>query len=438
MKQLQPRSTLAHEKHERQTQSTSVSFSSFAIGMLVASLIAGCASEPPQETAVASPPAAPKPVTVTAAVAPAPVGPLPFDRAIEAAANVLFTKAGVTTPRVIVIDPLIDGLTGEQTIASRQIEKRFREIAGQFPAFEIRDFTSENVAQNPTVLVGTFTGVPPDGAPLGKPSAYRICLALADLETGKIVATGVSRATLDGVDVTRTPYYADSPVWVKDEAVDAYIKTCQGIAIGDPISTGYRQSLSNATTIVDAINAYDQKNYVQARELYLKALNTPPGNQLRVHAGLYMTNLKLGKRADAEQAFGKVVDAGLSSNRLAVKFLFQPGRAEFWSDTNVSGVYPLWLRQIAGRVSKLDRCLNIVGHTSRTGNDATNDKLSLARADAIKRRLQSVTPALAGKTSTAGMGSRENLVGSGTDDVGDLADRRVEFKVAACGSKQKT
>jgi len=30
------------------------------------------------------------------------------------------------------------------------------------------------------------------------------------------------------------------------------------------------------------------------------------------------------------------------------------------------------------------------------------------------------------------MGFRENIVGSGTDDLGDSLDRRVEFKVRAC------
>jgi outer membrane protein OmpA-like peptidoglycan-associated protein len=37
-----------------------------------------------------------------------------------------------------------------------------------------------------------------------------------------------------------------------------------------------------------------------------------------------------------------------------------------------------------------------------------------------------------GRTETIGMGFRQNLVGSGTDDAGDALDRRVEFKVVQC------
>src|SRR5205823_3919697 len=40
---------------------------------------------------------------------------------------------------------------------------------------------------------------------------------------------------------------------------------------------------------------------------------------------------------------------------------------------------------------------------------------------------------LASRTKASGMGFRENLVGTGTDDARDALDRRVEFKIAECG-----
>ena len=36
-------------------------------------------------------------------------------------------------------------------------------------------------------------------------------------------------------------------------------------------------------------------------------------------------------------------------------------------------------------------------------------------------------------TKPVGMGFRQNIVGSGTDDVVDALDRRVEFKIVPCG-----
>jgi len=409
-----------------------------AVGVLG---LAGCASTPTPTVNHAAPPA-PEPV-VTQAPAPAPPPPappappvpVPFDTAIINAATALFknASAGATGPRVVVIDPLIDGVSGQQSVASRYIETRLRDIArAQFPNIEIREFTSGNVAQNPTVLVGTFTGITLDNKTVGKPEAYRICLALADLSANKIVSKGVARAMLEGVNTTPTPYFSDTPVWVKDDTVDGYIKTCQATKLGDPIDPVYRESITTATIISDAIVAYEQRKFKLALDLYARAVRSAVGDQLRVHSGLYLANWKLGKRADAEKAFGKIVDHGLNSNKLAVKLLFQPGSTEFWSDTKVSGPYSIWLRQIASRIAKSEKCVDVIGHTSHSGSEPLNDRLSLARAQMIKWRLESASPDLVTRTRAAGMGFRENVVGSGADDLSDLQDRRVEFKLAPC------
>jgi outer membrane protein OmpA-like peptidoglycan-associated protein len=364
--------------------------------------------------------------------------PLPFDTAIVNAASALFKNAGLdesAANRVVVIDPLIDGVSGQQSVASRYIESRLRDVArDQFPKFDIREFSSANVAKSPIVLVGTFTGITLDNKTVGKPEAYRICLALADLSTNKILSKGVARATLDGVNTTPTPYFSDTPVWVRDESVDAYIKTCQGTKIGDTIDPIYRDRIDTATVISDAIVAYEKKNFRKALELYARAVKASTGDQLRVHSGLYMANWKLGKTADAEKAFGKIVDHGLASKKLAVKLLFQPGKVDFWPDKQVSGPYPIWLRQIAARVAKTGSCVDVIGHTSHSGSEPVNDRLSLARAQMIKWRLETAAPDLVTRVKAAGMGYRENVVGSGADDLSDLQDRRVEFRMATCGN----
>lgn len=412
-------------------------------GLLVTAGLSGCATPTPTVNH-AAPPAPPPVVAQAPAPAPpppappAPPTPVPFDTAIINAATALFKNASASptangAPRVVVIDPLIDGVSGQQSVASRYIETRLRDIArAQFPNIEIREFTSANVAQNPTVLVGTFTGITLDNKTVGKPEAYRICLALADLSANKIVSKGVARAMLEGVNTTPTPYFSDTPVWVKDDAVDGYVKTCQATKLGDPIDPVYRESITTATIISDAIVAYEQRKFKLALDLYARAVRSAVGDQLRVHSGLYLANWKLGKRADAEKAFGKIVEHGLNSNRLAVKLLFQPGSTEFWSDSKVSGPYSIWLRQIAGRVAKSEKCVDVIGHTSHSGSEPMNDKLSLARAQMIKWRLESAAPDLVTRTRATGMGFRENVVGSGADDLSDLQDRRVEFKLAPC------
>ena len=54
------------------------------------------------------------------------------------------------------------------------------------------------------------------------------------------------------------------------------------------------------------------------------------------------------------------------------------------------------------------------------------------KAEFIKQRLFAETREASSRVETAGSGSRENLIGSGTDDLRDALDRRVEFRVSPC------
>jgi flagellar motor protein MotB len=158
----------------------------------------------------------------------------------------------------------------------------------------------------------------------------------------------------------------------------------------------------------------------------------PTGEQIRVMNGIYLTSAKLGRTAEAEQAFGRVVALGIAYNELGVKFLFNPGSTDFWSDPRVSGPYGMWLRQIAKEGTAAKVCMNVVGHTSKTGSEQVNDTLSLQRANFIRQKLATESAALGSRTKTAGMGFRQNIVGSGTDNAVDALDRRVEFKIIPC------
>ncbi|MBL8251510.1 MAG: OmpA family protein [Candidatus Competibacter sp.] len=356
------------------------------------------------------------------------------------AANDLFGRAqlpeaGARGPAryTLVIDPLIDGVSGAQSAATQSMEARLVNLVKEkYPQFDVRPFSTAAVAQSPIVLVGTFTGVNQEGKTEGAREAYRVCLALADLKSGKIISKGTARAKPEGVDITPTTYFKDSPAWVPDKATEGYIKTCQGTKAGDPINAAYADRILTAALISEAIEAYNNRQYPAALDLYQSALRSPGGEQLRVYNGLYLASWKLGRRNDALEAFGKIVDYGLANQRLAVKFLFKPGSTEFWPDRQVSGPYPLWLKQIAQRTAVNQGCLEIVGHTSRTGPEPINERLSALRAERVKTKLEADAPALRARTIANGAGSRETLIGTGTDDARDALDRRVEFKVVGC------
>jgi outer membrane protein OmpA-like peptidoglycan-associated protein len=156
------------------------------------------------------------------------------------------------------------------------------------------------------------------------------------------------------------------------------------------------------------------------------------GDQLRVRSGIYLANARLNRRDDATDAFGSLVDYSLAGKKLSVRFLFKPGSTQFVDDPQISAPYPMWLSQIAIRASRRKSCMNVVGHTSKSGPPQVNERLSVLRAQYIKDLLQSSSPGLAEKLKASGVGSREMLIGTGRDDSSDAIDRRVDFSVSDC------
>jgi outer membrane protein OmpA-like peptidoglycan-associated protein len=382
--------------------------------------------------------------TVSGSAPPAGTGTPPpaqlYDKAVLSAATALFTNAKLPpagTPAQpkypLVIDPLIDGMTGAQSVQTRSMGVRLAALMREhYPQFEVQDFSAANVARSPLVLIGTFTGVNAERKTAGTREAYRICLALADLRSGKLVSKGLAFALPEGVDPTPLAFFRDAPAWSEDPATEGYIKTCQGTKAGDPINPLYLDRILAASVVAEGIQAYEAGHYREALDFYTSALGMPAGDQFRVHNGIYLANWKLGRQQPAEAAFGKVVDYGLQHQRLAVKFLFQPGSTAFMTNPQLSGVYPTWLKTIARRTGDSGKCLEITGHTSPTGPEPLNERLSLLRAEYIKSRLAQTSPGLDKRMIANGVGSRQTMVGNGRDDASDALDRRVEFKVIDC------
>ncbi len=398
--------------------------------------VVACNFSAPAAQAQSGGPAQPAP---TAAAPPPPPTPIPFDAALLKAANDLFSKAnlsGAPDKVTLVIDPLIDGVSGAQSKATHLEEARITELVKKdYPRFQVARFSSEAVAKAPVVLIGTFTAVNNAGVANGPRDAYRICLALADMRTKTIISKGVARALPEGIDPTPAAFFNDSPVFSKDASTDSYIKTCQGTKVGDNVDQTYADRIVVASLVNDGIEAYDQGRYRDALDVYQSALKTPGGEQLRVLNGIYLANYKMHRTKAAMDAFGKVVDYGLNGDKLAVKFLFKPGSTQFINDRAIRAPYDAWIEKIAERTAAKQGCLEVVGHTSATGLPAVNDRLSGLRADYIKDRLEDEQRSLRGRLVATGKGSREMIVGTGKDDASDALDRRVEFKTVQCAGK---
>jgi len=377
------------------------------------------------------PQAAPAP-----AVVPPPT-PVPFEAAVLKAASDLLSKAKLDNTSVnLVIDPLIDGVTGAQSNATHREQQRIVElIKSSYPRFRILPFTPESILKRPVVLIGTFTAINNSGEQAEPRDAYRICLALADLANQTIVAKGVARARPEGIDPTPDTFFKESPGFARDAATDSYVKSCQGTKVGDQVDQTYADNIMAASLVNEGIEAYNAGRYKAALELYQRALRMPGGEQMRVYNGIYLAGYKLHRTRTAMEAFGRMVDFGLrKSDRLAIKFLFKPGSTQFYydHDRDVRAPYNAWIDKIAVRTASNESCLEVVGHTSATGLPAMNDRLSVLRADYIKERVEAEESILQGRLVSSGRGSREMIVGTGRDDPSDALDRRVEFRVVRC------
>jgi len=116
------------------------------------------------------------------AAAPPPT-PEEFKSALLKAANDLFSKAqlsGGADKVTLVIDPLIDGVTGAQSNATQLEQKMIAQLVQEkYPRFQLTRFSSDALSKAPIVLIGTFTAINNAGVAGGPRDAYRICLALA-------------------------------------------------------------------------------------------------------------------------------------------------------------------------------------------------------------------------------------------------------------------
>jgi len=401
--------------------------------------LAGCAARKPPPAPPAPPPPVAAATAVTVAPPPAtPAAPPPpvavaYEQAVAQAAREVFGNAQLAPGQTytVVVDPLVDGTTGMQTVGTAAMEKRVAGIvASDYPRYEMKPFNAANVAAAPLIFIGTFTPINLLGKSDGEKDAYRICFALADLKTGKIVSKGFARSQTAGVDATPLPYFKDAPVWVADKIVEGYVKTCQGTKAGDPINAAYYDKISAATAIDGAISAYNSRQYRESLALFTALLRNPAGDQPRVHTGLYLSNYRLARREPAMRSFSRLVEYGVVNNRFAVNFNFEAGAASFARDRVP---YDSWLREVARQTTRsTPGCYEIAGHTSRTGSAELNQRLSLMRAEYVKQRLVRDRRDLGARYNAQGYGSRQPLVGTGKDDGSDLLDRRTEFKPQPC------
>lgn len=350
---------------------------------------------------------------------------------IKTLPGVLAKLQGLVDKKSLIIDPMIDADTGQQTMATAQLERLVsRRVAQAYPQLRIVAFQPAELTKSDFLLIGTLgREAGGDGQ-----AQLKLKLALIEIKTSTTIASSSALAAADGVDMEPTPYYRDSPVLVMDRITQGYIRTA-ATSVGQQADPDYTRKLGNSAVVNEATKAYDDQQYAVALDKFRTANNDKSDPRLKALNGEYMSYVKLGQIPQSEIAFGKMMAYAISNDVLQIRFLFAPGSTKFWQDSVTNPYleyYPMWLRQIAKELALSSVCMTIIGHTSRTGSEALNSRLSLERATAIQLELAKESQQLLARTKAQGMGFRENLIGSGTDDAGDALDRRVEFKVVQC------
>ncbi len=407
--------------------------------MGLAYLLAACAAPPP-------PPQRPQ----------APSAAVAFDAAIDFAVDDLLTQAqrlpefqppeksllesvvkkdAPVVRSKIVVDVALDSQTGQQTVGTRFLDSRLLSRAKvKFPQFEVVPLPVPNQSNkgltNERFLLATTL------SPLSQQNSeaegrYRINLSVTDLRSGFVIAQAAVNTTASGVDTTPTSFYQASPSLARDRIVEGQVRTAQA-KTGTEADAVYLSSLTVSALITEGVRLYDAGQFEEALRTYEVAEARPDGKQLRVFNGLYLTNMQIGRLEAAEQSFGRIVALGLSTNSLSFKFLFKPSSTDFLQDPKISGPYVMWLRVLTKELAASQQCITILGHSSHTGSEQTNERLSLSRAATMQRKIEALAPNLTGRLQSVGMGFRENLIGTGTDDLRDALDRRVEFRVKNC------
>ncbi len=411
--------------------------------------LAACASPAPPPAAAPTAAATPGATAAAPATAVAPAGraslasdlvppsPARFEDAVGRAGDGLLSQVApalAASRRPVIIDPLIDANTGAQTVSTARMGVQLAALVQtQNANWKVEPFTRRSLEDSPLLLIGTLTPVNVDRAVDTPPDAFRVWLTLIDLKTGKVVAKQIDRATVDSVNPEPLKYYSDSPTWHKDKTVLGYINSCQvKTNVGDAADPDYLSRLPAEATVNEAIMAYSDGKITEAHKLYEEARPLADDGDLRVLNGLYLTNWQLGNRDAARKAFDKLVDSGLEQKRLPLKLLFQPGKTTFNQVGDLPDQYRIWISSVAEQGAQSNVCIKVVGHTSRTGSARLNEALSRQRAEVVMRMLSQDKRTLAGRMTATGVGSKEALIGLGTDDLRDALDRRVEFRVVDC------
>lgn len=332
----------------------------------------------------------------------------------------------------IVVVPFVDGSSGEAVQVTKEIERNIFSEFRRVPGLTIEHMTAANLTRADYVMVGILLyQAYPGGNAGGDLRRYHVFSSIIDRETRDIVGNADIWISETDLDYTPAAIYENSPMYPRDRRLQSLVAITRS-PVGTQADREYFDSLETNALLVEAENVYEAKDYTRSLALFSQAAQRGAGQVMKTYIGLYKSNIMLGDMEGAESAFGKLVAVGVENHNISTKFLFSVDSTEFNADQGLRKQYAIWVRQIAEYFGTNNRCINVIGHSSKTGPAEYNDRLSLSRAKRIQKLMGRYSSSILERSKASGKGFRQNIVGSGTDDARDALDRRVEFSLVGC------
>ena len=369
---------------------------------------------------------------------PVPVTSMEFEPGMRALADNLagqLEKSGIgsmlnkvvgNSMKKIVIDPFIDTESGYPVKVNPQIKVIMSgEIAKRFAV--TGEMEPENLEISEYVLCGMVSLV---AQYEGERNVYKVYTAVFEKSSGVVLAS--AEAYIRTFETTPMDIYRDSPIYLKGQNYEEHVSSVKKRP-KESVEKGYRDKLAVKSIRVKGDALYEEKEYKQSLNYYNQAAGSSGRPEMETLNGLFTNLVRQGLYDKAEPVYGKLLKLSIAeTGQIATKITFGPNSK--LPVESKSALYTIYVRQIAKLVAASPACrVTIIGHSSKSGSEGYNEKLSLQRATAIQKLMLSFAPETLKRSEIIGRGFRDNIVGTGSDNLTDEIDRRVEFRFKACG-----
>jgi outer membrane protein OmpA-like peptidoglycan-associated protein len=325
------------------------------------------------------------------------------------------------------VEEFVSTQSAEITVSGRTLQAQLIEALGKTMApTKFAPLTGVSATGAQWALLSNYSTPRPDER-LAQPGNWvRLQVAMIQSSSGKVLTRITTYLDASQFNAEPTQFFKDAPMYLTDA------RHRQRVGAMDTQAPQSIEGLLLAQSALnEAIAAYEAGRYDDAERGFIKVKAMATDNRGAL-SGLYQTYWKTAKRTEAEQAFDDLIGASIDSDSIAVKLLFRLGAATFVDTADLAAQYRVWLKSIGQVTTAKDRCVDVIGHASKSGTAELNDRLSLQRAESVIATIAQTARDARNRFKASGRGFQETIVGNGANDATDAIDRRVEFKVRSC------